>query len=395
MESLSIAMVCPSVKIPENVAQSIHQWEFARNLAEMGHKVHLFCQLGPLDNGEWHIDGVEYHPVYSPNIPYRRVVFTASSKRTLGRFLLHNSVDVIHDRGYLFGGSGIKNALRYKIPSLLQIDDNWLITEAQSSFIAKTKPYMYMGRRWIKWALSRASASFTVSHTLKSMIIKDIGGIGKERIYVVPNGVDPNKFTPNQKGYGLRNKYGINGHIVMFVGALGPWHGVNNLLNAAPRVLEANKDVWFVIVGGRRRDEIEVFKQRTGALNISHRVVFTGQIPKEYIPKVLVEADVCVAPYPPVDFGFSPFKIFEYMATEKAVVASDLPSIREIIDHGRDGYLTEAWNPSALANAIIMLLEDKNTRATMGKRARAKILSEFTWRKATERLVELYRKVVS
>ncbi len=388
MDQLRIAMVCPSVTIPDNVAQSIHQWEFAKNLAAMGHEVHLFAQLAHPDGGPWQCDGVHYHPVRGGGFPLSRPFLTGSSRRRVRAFLKHNTVDLVHDRGYIFGGSGLRNAARFALPSVLQVDDNWLEGDALTSRLARTALYQRRARRWIQWAFANADAPFTVSKTLRRIMRPQHGS--EKAVHIVPNGVDIDRFRPDRKPYGLRDEYAIDGPMVIFVGALGPWHGVDNLLAAARTVLAKRRDISFVIVGGGREYSLDHLSATVRSDGLAQRIIFTGPLPSNAIPHALVEADLALAPYPARDFGFSPFKIFEYMAAGRAVVAADLPSIRELIDDGETGVLVNSWEPNRLADAILGLLANDELRERLGSRARTLVAKRYTWERSTEKLLQVY-----
>ena len=103
--------------------------------------------------------------------------------------------------------------------------------------------------------------------------------------------------------------------MVVFVGALGPWHGIKEL----GEIAEKNSSINVVVAGGGYGENMP------NVANLHH----IGRLSREEVPRLLVEADVGLAPYPNVDYGFSPLKIYEYMGCKLPVVATLLPSVEE------------------------------------------------------------------
>lgn len=389
---MRICMVAPSVKIPEPLAQSVHQFQFARNLVRMGIEVHLICRRD--EDRPTHESGIYYHRIFSKELPLKRLIFTRSAKRKVGSLLLDQKFDIVHDRGYLFGGSGISAARKAGIPAILQIDDDWVRTEALVSRIAASRPYQEMALKWCSRTLEKVSLAFTVSESLRRVVIEDWGSDAK-KVHVIPNGVDIDLFNPEAKPFGIRDKFNAREDgIVCFVGALGPWHGIDQLLRAFSVALDKHANLRLVLVGGAREYEIGHLKSQAEGLGIAKRVHFLGRIVHRQIPGVLVESDVAVAPYPEADFGFSPLKIFEYMACGLPVIASDVPSTREIVDKGVNGLLVKPDDMKELADAIVCVLEDPSLAMGLKKEA-LKAVQNFSWEKSTEKLVELYRQALA
>lgn len=385
-------MVAPSVKIPEPLAQSIHQFEFAKNLTKKGIEVHLICRR---DEGRSsHESGIFYHRVFSKELPLKRLMFTRSAKRKVKSLLRDWEFDVVHDRGYLFGGSGISVATEAGIPTVLQIDDDWIRTEALVSRIASSRLYRELALKWCSRTLKEADIAFTVSGSLRRVAIENWGADAK-KIHIIPNGVDLDLFSPEAEPYGIRDRLKARDDgIVCFVGALGPWHGVDQLMRAFSLALGKRANLRLLLVGGAREYEIGPLRSEVGRLGIADRVHFLGRIEHRQIPSILTESDVAVAPYPETDFGFSPLKIFEYMASGLPVIASDTPSTREIIDPGVNGLLVKAGDTKALAGAIIGVLDDPDLDSRLRKGA-LEAAQSFSWEKSTEKLIELYRRVIA
>ena len=111
------------------------------------------------------------------------------------------------------------------------------------------------------------------------------------------------------------------------------------------------------------------------------RVTVTGGLPHEQIPDVLRGIDVAVAPYPASEeFYFSPLKVLEYMAGGRAIVASRIGQLRQLIRDGETGLLVEPGSAPALAAAVRRLRADAGLRDRLARGARQEVERHHTWR---------------
>ena len=170
-------------------------------------------------------------------------------------------------------------------------------------------------------------------------------------------------------------------YIALYTGHLYGWKGVDTLAKAAQQ--QPKLEVYFV--GGTQEDSTR-FRAKWEKVKNIHVV---GHRPHAEIPLWQKAADVLVLPNTARDpvsrESTSPMKLFEYMASERPVVASNLPSIAEILSHER-GILVEADNPKALAQGIQKALTDAESPAR-AKRARAWV-EDHTWEKRAKRILE-------
>jgi len=196
-----------------------------------------------------------------------------------------------------------------------------------------------------------------------------------EKVVLTHAGVDA-KFKPVDARE-VRERYGLDGKVVVYVGELSEWHGADMLLDIAERLKE---EVKFLLVGKR----LEKLRGDAKKRGIADKFVFAGFVKHEEMPKFISAADVGIAPYRPSEemkkhgFYFSPIKIFEYMACGKAIVASDLEIIRDIISANRCGLLAKPGNAEDFASKIEILLRDEKMREIMGKNGRKAAL-KYTW----------------
>jgi glycosyltransferase involved in cell wall biosynthesis len=182
--------------------------------------------------------------------------------------------------------------------------------------------------------------------------------------------------------------------VVGYAGHLYPWKGVDVLLEALAQV----PGVRGVIVGGHEKEpDLARLKTLAGRLGIEHRVTFAGLVPPRAVPRLLADADVLVLPNPASVISTrstSPLKLFEYLAAGRAIVASDLPSIREVLRHDVDSLLVTPGDAAALASGIRRLSQDEALRERLSRRA-IESAADYTWERRAERLESLFHKVTS
>jgi len=246
--------------------------------------------------------------------------------------------------------------------------------------------------RYERLNLDAAARIFVVSDVERRNL--EERGVPAEKIIVNPNGVDVERFRPGVGGEETRLALGIRDDEVVagFVGTFGPWHGVEKLAEAI-RLIPASVPVRFLMVGtGSLHVEVE---KRLEAEVASGRVIFTGAVGHERVPRLLDACDILVAPHVPLadgsEFFGSPTKIFEYMAMGKGIVASRLGQIGEVLMDGETALLVEPGDVDELRAAIMRMVEDKGLREALGIKARETAEREHTWTHNARRVLDEYK----
>lgn len=180
-----------------------------------------------------------------------------------------------------------------------------------------------------------------------------------------------------------------DGRIVGYSGHLYAWKGVDILLQALALVPHARG----LIIGGHAEEQdLGRVKALAAKLGIADRVTFTGLVPPGEVAARLRGAAVLALPNPAsaISTRFtSPLKLFEYMASGRAIVASDLPSIREVLHDEQNALLVLPGNAAALAAGISRLLDDRSLSSRLA-RAASEAMPQYSWSRRAERLEALF-----
>ena len=209
--------------------------------------------------------------------------------------------------------------------------------------------------------------------------------VNSRNIQVVYHGV-LKSFKPREKSKRLVKKYGLKDkEILLFIGVLTKRKNASFLLDLLSRL--KRKDVKLLICG--QGPELKNLKKKTRVLGLEEQVVFLG-FQKDLVGFYNL-ADIFVFPSLKEGFGLV---VAEAMLCEKPVIVSSNSSLREIVDHKKNGFLAETNNLKDWQKKIEILLDNKKLRKELGKEGRRKILKSFSWEKAVQRTYKIYQQLV-
>lgn len=226
--------------------------------------------------------------------------------------------------------------------------------------------------------LSEACKDYLVSHYQTP----------KEKITVIRNGINIEKFSLQYES--MRN--GQNQCKVGYVGTFYEWQGVFDFVEAVPYVLEHSQKVMFHMIG--QGPDYEAVKKRSDELGLQNHIVFHGPIPSASVPKMLHDLDVVVIPRPSTLATETtvPLKVFEFMAAGKAIIASDVAGLMEVLSPGQDCLVYRAGSVMELAKAIGRLADNQELRENLGENAVKNVNSQPSWGVVADNLKNLYFK---
>lgn len=243
------------------------------------------------------------------------------------------------------------------------------------------------------YALHRADAVTTICEGLRSEIVAR--GIAEDKVTVIPNAVDIEKFTISLARDGaLSRRLRLEDSVVLgFIGSFYAYEGLALLLEALPRILAKDPRVRLLLVGGG--PEETNLKRLASALGIANKVVFAGRIAHDEVQRYYDLVDVLV--YPRLSMRLTelvtPLKPLEAMAQGRMLVASDVGGHRELIRDQETGVLFKAGDACALSDKLIELLADPTRWPRMRAAGRRFVESERSWRTSVNRYCGVYGRV--
>jgi glycosyltransferase involved in cell wall biosynthesis len=241
----------------------------------------------------------------------------------------------------------------------------------------------------VEWWLSYESWRVIVNSNYMMNEAKSVFNLPEDKLRVIPNGVNLNKFDGFERDYEFRRRFAMdNEKIVFFVGRLVNEKGAQILIDAVPKVLQYYYDTKFIIAG--RGPQMDHLKWMVSSRNVSHKVYFTGYIGDEDLLKLYKCADIAVFPS-----LYEPFGIvaLEGMVANIPVVVSDTGGLGEIVHHGIDGMKAYTGNANSLGDCILELLFNTEKAEDMSRKALEKVRRIYNWDIISEQTMQVYREI--
>ncbi|HEY8188550.1 MAG TPA: glycosyltransferase family 4 protein [Pyrinomonadaceae bacterium] len=217
-------------------------------------------------------------------------------------------------------------------------------------------------------------------------------GVSSNRSAYIPNAVDANKFSPNVARGTLRELCNIpSDHVLILCPRrLVPKNGVEFLMESLPLIRQRLERISVVIVGdGPERQKLEA---RACELGLQDSIVFLGSRSNDELPAFYADADIVAIPSLKEATSIAGL---EAMAAARAVVATRVGGLPEIIEDGVTGLLVPPRDPEALAVAITRVLEEPELRRQLGLAARARVEKEFTWEQVASETTRAYDRAIA
>lgn len=302
-------------------------------------------------------------------------------QRHLKTIIAHHKPDLLYQRHALFSVAAGEAARAFHLPLILEANDSEVWVKKRWSRLFFERLAVRCEHRVLHSAARVAVISHRVSEQLQPY------GLPQERLLLNPNGVDPEEFHPDIDGGLIRSQFGITNQIVVgFIGTFTRWHGVETLFEAASIVCQNHPSISFLLIGdGDLRPTLEKQAEAYGT-----RMIFTGLVPHPDAPQHLAACDILVSPHLGFEDGTaffgSPTKLFEYMAMGKAIIASRLEQIAEVIRDRENGLHMEPGNALQLSDLLVKLSNDQSLRERLGAQARKDVVAHYTWDRNVERI---------
>jgi glycosyltransferase involved in cell wall biosynthesis len=236
-----------------------------------------------------------------------------------------------------------------------------------------------------------ADAIICPSAVTRAFIASLARSVPREKITVIPNGVDTKLFTPQPLNPPSDSR------TLLYVGTLADWQGLDLLIEAMSAIVAQSPAKLKIVGRGRGRQHKDLAK-RIRRLGLEDRVSIEPAAPHHEMPAIIAQADVCVAPLAyndrNVTQGCCPLKVIEYMASGRPVVAANLPVVRELVRDDVDALLFTPDDPADLARCVLAILNDAPLAQRLADSAAERARDKFSWREAQKKLVRVYEKLI-
>jgi glycosyltransferase involved in cell wall biosynthesis len=238
----------------------------------------------------------------------------------------------------------------------------------------------------------RLGGAITITRHMAGMLAEQ--GVDRDRLLVAPDGFRAARFAGMPTKAAARAALGLppDAFVVGYVGrlhTLGMGKGVDDLVRAISRLPET--PIHLLLVGGPE-SMVAAYRGLWAELGLPpERFHATGHVPAAEVPAALAAFDVAGMPHPYTPYFayyLSPLKLFEYMAAGCALLATDLPSTREIVTDGETALLVPPEDVDALATALARLVAEPDLRARLGDAARRLAFARYTWEARAASIVD-------
>lgn len=360
-----------------------HVFQVSQRLARKGHEVIVFTSDLEKDRPLVRLPRDTHFTAFSRHLNVFRfkALQLFNLKHGVGvimprmlRATLKEKVDIIHAHGFGFWPTYVGMVKRL-------LDQTPLVITPHSN--PGSKDYGVVDIR--KLPLRRADNLIALTNLERKHLVHL--GIHPNRISVIPNGLDLEKFK-------MLSNVSNENNIVLYVGKININHkGVDTLIKSVPVVLRCVPDARFLLVGPDWGDLIHL-KRLAFKLRVQSHVSFIGAVSEQEKMKYFGMAEVCVVPSNIEPFGIV---ILEFMACGKPVIASRTGGIPEILKDKENGILVHPGNPKKLGDAISFVLQNKAVATRMGELGK-KEAQKYTWDSVVDQIEKIYdegRSVVS
>jgi glycosyltransferase involved in cell wall biosynthesis len=247
----------------------------------------------------------------------------------------------------------------------------------------------------VMYALQNASAVTTNT----SELVKKAKAFVEREVTLIPNGIDVELFKSMERIEGLAEALGLttkdtNKHkgkpfVLGFAGELREKKGLKTLLNAYAQVNKQRPSILLIVGEVRAGEDRNLFDEIQASIPNS-RIIVTGSISHKDMPAYYAHMDVFV--HPSLRDGM-PNALLEAMACEKAVIATPVGGVTDVIEDGKNGVLVKVNDADGLAEKILQLLNQPENNRSLSKAAREAVIHRFTPEKELEANLQVYQRL--
>ena len=394
---MNVCFVTPEY-FPISGGTGAYVYYLSHSLQKLGHNVHVVAR--DKQDSERTINGIQVHYIKGVgNALTRYWKFARSASKRIKELNSQNNFDIIHANLPLVPSFAIPNDSAKAI--VCAVHSTWkgeaIVTKRDNPKELNPNEksmlrFNFVLRSYEKKLMKRSDALIAVSkYTVNELT--ELYGIDKNKIHVIYNGVDLERFKPRPNRAELRKEFGLEKDmkIVLFVGRLYHRKGLETLLRSVPPVLKEFSNVKFVISGTGFKQKEESLRNLAKELDIEEHVEFLGYVPDEKLPLLYSASDIFVLPAIYENF---PFAILEAQSTGLPVISTKVGGIPEFLVDNENGFLIDPRKPDQLTKSLLALLKDAKLSKKMGDRGRVLIEQKLDWNIITGQVIALYHKLL-
>ena len=363
---------------------STHVYHLSRALVERGTSVRVITCDFPNAPSEEIIDGVSVSRVDSGRVPESNFllwIYHLNSQmisKTIELFETER-FELIHAHDWVVGRAAVELKNRLGLP---------LISTIHATEIGRGGSLDGEYRRKVRdierLLVEQSDGIICCSNYMLDHIQHVLGAV-KTKIRVIPNGVEASRFNNGHPPQLIPTGVSEDRKTILYVGRIVREKGVFTLLDAFEKLRKRGKDVNLVLVGeGPLKEDLakEVLQRK-----LNDRVKLAGFVDEKKLVSLYNSSDAFVLPS-----HFEPFGMvaLEAMASRVPVVVSDVGGLSEIVEDGITGVKVPASDPSALAEGILRVLEDRELSEQLRENAYRAVQERYRWDMIAEKTIEAY-----
>ncbi len=303
--------------------------------------------------------------------------------------------DILHAHSpCLTGLAALRTANTRGIPLVYEMRASWEDAAVDHGTTTEGSLRYKLSRALETYVLRKANAITTICQGLADDIVSR--GLPRERVTLIPNAVDIEKFEPIERpDEGLRQELGLGtGPVLGFVGSFYGYEGNDLLLRALPDILRVHPGASVLLVGGGPAEP--QLKALAVQLGLQDRIRFAGRVPHDEVRRYYSVIDVLVYARKSMRLTelVTPLKPLEAMALKRLFVASSVGGHRELIPEQLRSYVFAAGDVQDLARVTLRLLSDRNRWTELAAAGRRYVAEQCTWRMSALRYRDVYEALM-
>jgi len=308
-------------------------------------------------------------------------------KKTIKNILIQNNIDIILLYGIATNGiQCIQAAKELNIPIIFRSLDI-------AHKLVRIPILQQITKKYEKNVIKNATKVLATTPTLTKYT--ENMGAKKEKTEYFPLGVNSKKFNMSKRDNDLALSLGINPEdkVILFMGTIYPFAGLEKIINNFGNLNTKIKSIKFLIIGGG--PDLNNIRNLVQKNNLNSKIIFTGFLPQNDIPKYIALSDLCISPFDinSVTDKIIPTKILEYLACGKPVLSTPLQGTKELLPNENYGIFYA--NSENFIERIVTLLNDQKSLELFGNLGYEYVQKNHNWDVLSDKLLNLFQILIS